>query len=119
MNGLAPPAANSLILIGLTLRTFSTAFSVCAGPPVISLHETSATRSPLNGVGPEVTLNVAVTLAPGATGPATVAGVEATVFQPLGPERPSFTLLTGAPVVFLNVTVVSCEEPGEKVCSSG
>ena len=25
----------------------------------------------------------------------------------------------GAPVVFVNVTVVSCEDPGENVCSPG
>src|SRR4051812_24517295 len=117
MKGFVPHAANSLILIGLTFRTFSTALSVCTGPPFASAHETSATRSPLNGVGPEVTLKVATTVAPGATGPTTVAGVEAeaVAVQPRGPERLSLTLLTAAPVVFLNVTVVSCEEPGENV----
>src|ERR1700747_521118 len=61
---------NSLIFTGLTLRTFSAVLSVCALPSVV--HRALATRSPLKAAGPEVTLKVALTLAPGAIGPANV-----------------------------------------------
>src|ERR1035441_10194245 len=68
--------ANSLILIGLTFRTFSAIFSDCVLPFVV--HEALPTRSPLKAAGPEVTLKVAFTLAPGATGAAIVVVPEAT-----------------------------------------
>src|SRR5215472_14326085 len=58
---------NSLILIGLTFRTFSAVVSDCVLPEWF-VHEALPTRSPLKGAGPEVILKVAVTLAPGATG---------------------------------------------------
>ena len=63
---------NSLILIGLTFRTFSAVVSDCLAPLVTLVHEALPTRSPLKGAGPEVTLKVALTLAPGATGSANV-----------------------------------------------
>src|ERR1035438_8343815 len=63
---------NSLILTGLTLRTFSAMVSDCGPLRVGLVHETLPTRSPLKAAGPEVTLKVALTLAPGATGPAIV-----------------------------------------------
>ncbi len=66
---------NSLILIGLTLRTFSAVVSDCVPPVVRFVHEALPTRSPLKAAGPEVTLKVALTLAPGATGPANVTDV--------------------------------------------
>ena len=69
------PMRNSLILIGLVLRTFSAIDADCPSP-----HVALPIRSPLNGAGPEVTLNVALTLAPGATGSASVFG--ASVVQP-------------------------------------
>src|ERR1017187_5902753 len=59
---------NSLILIGLTFRTFSAVVSDCFLPFAGFVHETLPTRSPLKAAGPEVTLKVALTLAPGATG---------------------------------------------------
>ena len=87
------------------------------------LHEALPTRSPLNAAGPEVTLKVALTLAPGATGPLNVFDVplppETTEVHAPGTERLSVTPATGAPVVFVNVTVVSCDDPGENVCSPG
>ena len=60
---------SSLILIGLTFRTFSTVVSDCF-LPLWFVHRALPTRSPLNAAGPEVTLKVALTLAPGATGSA-------------------------------------------------
>src|SRR5438045_8797866 len=63
---------NSLILTGLTFRTFSAVVSSCFAPPVRFVHETLPTRSPLKGAGPEVTSKVALTLAPAATGSSTV-----------------------------------------------
>src|ERR1017187_2020319 len=59
---------NSLILIGLTFRTFSAVVSDCFLPFAGFVHEALPTRSPLNAAGPEVTLKVALTLAPGASG---------------------------------------------------
>src|SRR3954466_13210484 len=94
------PIRNSLILIGLVLRTFSAIAADCPSP-----HVPVAIRSPLNDAGPEVTLNVALTLAPGATGPAIVFG--ASLVHPLGMATLSVTSVTGAPVVFVNVTMVS------------
>src|ERR1700679_4246897 len=63
---------NSLILIGLTLRTFSAVVSNRLLPPAGLVHQTLPTRSPLKACGPEVTLKVALTLAPGSTGSANV-----------------------------------------------
>src|SRR5215469_2904870 len=118
VESVAEPALirNSLILIGLTFRTFSAVVSDCV-LPFAFVHEALATRSPLNGAIPEATLNVALTLAPGAT----VAGRDELpdAVQPFGTEIFSLTPVTGAPVVFVNVTVVSCEDPGENVCSPG
>src|ERR1039458_9530950 len=109
--------ANSLILIGLTFRTFSAIFSDCVLPFVV--HEALPTRSPLKAAGPEVTLKVAFTLAPGATGAAIVVVPEATEVHPVGTERLNLTPAAGAPVVFVNERVVSCEDRGENVWSPG
>src|ERR1019366_1985553 len=109
--------ANSLILIGLTFRTFSAIFSDCVLPFVV--HEALPTRSPLKAAGPEVTLKVALTLAPGATGAAIVVVPEATEVHPVGTERLNLTPAAGAPVLFVNERVVSCEERGENVWSPG
>ena len=115
--GEPPLMRNSLILIGLTFRTFSAVVSDCVLP--FAVHEALPTRSPLKAAGPEVTLKVALTLAPGATGPAMVADVlvepVATEVHPLGTLMLNLTAVAGAPVVFVNVTVVSCEDPGENV----
>src|SRR5580700_8753182 len=62
---------NSLILTGLTFRTFSAVVSECF-PLAGLVHWALATRSPLKAAAPEVTLNVALTLAPGATASANV-----------------------------------------------
>src|ERR1039457_1760860 len=79
---------NSLILIGLTFRTFSVAVANCF-PPVV--QAALPTRSPLKAAGPEVTLKVALTLAPGATGSAKVVEPDATAVHPLGAEMLNFT----------------------------
>src|SRR4051794_11650930 len=107
---------NSLILIGLAFRTFSAAVSECFAPAVV--HEAFATRSPLNADEPEVTLNVALTVAPGATVSVEAGDVFAAV-HPLGTERLNWTPAAGAPVVFVNVMVVSCDVPGANVWSPG
>src|ERR1035441_728594 len=114
---------NSLILIGLTFRTFSAVVSDCF-PLVGSVHETLATKSPLKAAGPEVTLKVALTLAPGATGSAkvfdvSVAPATTDVHCLLGKEMLNAPPFAGALVVLVKVTVVSCVEPGEKVWSPG
>src|SRR5262249_16616323 len=103
---------------------FSAAVSDCFVPVAWFVHEALATRSPLKAAGPEVTLKVALTLAPGATASEKVFDVPlppaAVEFHCLpGNEMLNLTPVAGAPVIFVNVTVVSCEEPGEKVCSPG
>src|SRR5664279_2308149 len=112
---------NSLILIGLTFRTFSAIVAVDSFPPLV--HTALPTRSPLKAAGPEVTLKVVLTLAPGATGSAKVFAVavepEATAVHPFGAEMLNLTPDAGAPAVLVNVTVVSCEDTGENVCSPG
>src|SRR3954468_20220653 len=106
------PIRNSLILTGLVLRTRSAIDAVCPSP-----HAALPMMSPLNGAAPEVTLIVALALSPGATGPAIVTGP--LVVQPAGAVTLSLTSRTGAPVVFVNVTIESCVEPGENVCRPG
>src|SRR3954453_21521041 len=98
--GLLEPIRNSLILIGLVLRTFSAIDADCPSP-----HVAVPIRSPLNEAGPEATLNVALAPAPGATGAAIVFG--ASLVHPLGTATLSVMSVTGAPVVFVNVTMVS------------
>src|ERR1019366_4427128 len=122
--GLGLPGAtvlmrNSLILTGPTLRTFSAVASDCFLPLAGFVQEALPMRSPLKAAGPEVTLKVAVALAPGAIGSANVVGPEAAAAHPFGAEMLNLTPAAGAPVVFVNVTVVSCEEPGENVWSPG
>src|SRR5262245_30242363 len=118
----APEAIwNSLILIGLTLRAFMIAVSVCIAPPFV--HLAVPTRSPLNTAVPDVILNGTTTRAPGAIGPAIVAAalVESatTDVHPFGVVILTSTPVTGAPVMFLNQTVASRDDPGENVCNIG
>src|SRR5207248_6139911 len=117
------PARNSLILIGLTLRTFSAVVSNRLPPCPGFVHEALPIRSPLKGAGPEVTLKVALTLAPGATESNVfdVSVVPATkeVHCSPGTEMLSLTPTAVDPVVFVNVTVDSCEDRGTNVWSPG
>src|ERR1019366_5374840 len=108
------PARNSLIVIGLTFRTFSAVVSDCLPPCPGFVHEALPIRSPLKAAGPEVTRNVALTLAPGATGWPNVTDVSwvpgtKEVHCLLGTEMLSLTSTAGDPVLFANVTVLSCE----------
>src|SRR4051794_4820264 len=107
---------NSLIFTGLTLRTFSAVVSECFAPLAWFVHCALPTRSPLNADVPAVTLNVALTLAPGATGPAIVADAlllpAATAVHCLGAVRLNCTPTAGAAEAFVNVKVVSCDDPG-------
>src|SRR6266700_1548094 len=117
------PVRNSLILIGLTFRTFSVVVSDCLAPLAGFTHLAWPIRSPLKGAGPEVTLKVALTLAPGATDSNVcdvwvVPGTKE-VHCLLGTEMLSFTRAARDPVVFVNVTVESCEDPGANVWSPG
>src|SRR3954467_15659671 len=118
MNELVPfagellPIRSSLILMALVLRTFSAIDADCPSP-----HVALPIRSPLKLAGPEVTLNVALTLSPGATVPGNVFDVSeppatTEVHCALGTPMLSVTPVTGAPVVFVNVTTVSWLEPG-------
>src|SRR5208337_233261 len=93
---------NSLILTGLTFRTFSAAVSDCFLPLAGFVHEALPTRSPLNAAGPEVTLKVALTLAPDATRSANVFEVSLVpgtkdVHCLLGAEMLNWTSTAGAP----------------------
>src|ERR1700679_2057223 len=111
---------NSLILIGPTFRTFSAIAASSFFPPIAGfVHEALPIKSPLKEAVPEVTLKIALTLEPGATVSANVFAVsvvpEASAVHPLGAEMLSLMPATDAPVVFVNVTVVSCDDPGENV----
>src|SRR5256886_1571688 len=127
MNALAGlvlvPVRNSLISIGLTFRTFSAVVSLCLAPFAGFAHEALPIRSPLTAAGPEVTLKVALTLAPGATESnvfevSVVPGMTEAHSLP-GTEMLSFTPVARDPVVLVNVTVESCEDPGANVWSPG
>ena len=113
---------NSLILTGLTFRTFSLVVSECF-LPLGSFHCASPTRSPLKGVCPGVTLKVALTLAPGATALVNVFEFSfvsvAEDVQCRGTEMLRRMWVAGSPVVFVKLTVVSCAEPSENVCKPG
>src|SRR6185437_5677784 len=119
------PERNSLIVIGLTFRTFSVVVAdcrpPCPGPGFV--HEALPIRSPLKGTGPEVTVKVALTLAPGATEPNVreLSNVpETTDLHCLsGTVMLSRTPTAVDPVVFVNVTVDSCEDRGANVWSPG
>ena len=117
------PRAYSLILIGLTLRTFSAIMSICICPFVGFVHAALATISPLKAVAPEVTLKVALTLAPGAidSEKVLVASVASATeeLHPAGTKMLNLTPTTGVSVVLTNVTVASCEVPGANVWSPG
>src|SRR5947207_13837745 len=110
---------NSLILTGLTFRTFSNMVSVCVWPFTGLVQEASPMRSPLKANGPEVTLKVALTLAPGTTGSAKTFEVFVvpgpTAVHPLGTRMRSSTPIAAAPVVLVKVTVVSREDRGAEV----
>ena len=103
--------------MGSTLRTFSAVVSERL--PLGLVQDASATRSPLKADWPDVTLKVALTLAPGATGSENVDAPEATAVQPLGALRLRLTLVVGTSVLLVKVTVVEEEDPGVKVCTPG
>src|SRR6266568_527573 len=113
------PARNSLILIGLTLRTFSVVIPDCFAPFVGFVHAALPIRSPLKGAGPEVTLKVALTLAPGATASnvCDVLVVRGTreVHCLRGRDMLSFPPAARPPVVFVNVRGDFGETPGVNV----
>src|SRR5580765_4179376 len=110
---------NSFIRMGLTFRTFRAAVSDALPPAAV--HEALPIRSPLKAAAPEVILNVALTLAPGATGPAIVSDVlvvpETMEVHCRGTDMLSCTPVAGAPDVFVKVTVVSSVVPNENVWS--
>src|ERR1019366_1128856 len=104
----------SLILIGRTLRSLAVVVSDCVRRVAGSVHSALPVRKPAADVGGEVTLKVALTLAPGATGSLNVTDVlvapETTASHPAGMEILNLTVLAGDPVVFVNVSVTSCIE---------
>src|SRR5438552_14998116 len=120
--GAPAPIWNSLILIGLTLRTFSVAVSDRFAPDEL-VHRALATRSPFHGSGPDVIVKIALMVVPGATGSAIVCDgfdVPRTIdVHRAGTAMLNSTPVTAAPVVFVNVNAVSCDEPGENVCKPG
>src|SRR5512139_162536 len=93
---------SSLILIGLTFRTFWTVVSDCVRPVGLSVQEAWPIRSPLKAAGPDVTVKVALPLAPRATGSTSVTEVSleprAKDVHPLGTEMLNLMPVTDAPV---------------------
>src|SRR4051812_1185866 len=114
---------NSLILIGLALRTFSAVVSDCRAPVVTLVHTAVPTRSPLNATGAEPTVKVALTVSPGATTPNVfdrwVVPGRNDVQNLAGTVMLSSTFVATDPVVLVNVTVASCDEPSANVWSPG
>src|ERR1700743_3140143 len=114
------PARNSLTLTGLTFRTFSVIASDCLPRRDGPVQDALPVRPPLKATGPEVTWKVALTLAPGGPEPnvfdVSVLPATTDLHCLLAPETLSRTPAAGAPVVFVNVTVESCAEPGVNVC---
>src|SRR5665213_1385019 len=123
MNEFVPVTANSLILIGLMLRTFSAAVSDRIWPVAEFVHEALPTISPLKAADADVTLNIALTVAPGKTESEKVFEVslvpETEEVHPEGTEILNEIPVAGTSEVFLNVTMVSCEAPSENVWSPG
>ena len=89
----------------------------CESPDPV--HSALAVRKPAPIAAGEVTLNVALTLAPGATGSLNVFDApvppETAALHPAGSERLNLTPAAGAPVVFVNVPVTSCADLGVNV----
>ena len=114
---------NSLILIGLTFRTFSAAVSDCFAP-LASVHERVADQVAVEGRRPRGDLEGR---AHARTRRDRVGDRHRRPVRARNDGGPSCwartmlnsTPVTGAPVVFVNVTVVSCEDPGENVWSPG
>ena len=77
----------SLILIGRTFRTLWVVVSDCVLPVAGSVHSALPVRKPAPVAAGEVTLKVALTLAPGATGAANVADAPAGAGDHGGPPR--------------------------------
>src|ERR1022692_3146848 len=109
--------ANSLILTGLTFRSFTVVVSDCVLP--FAVQEAFATKSPLKAVGPDMILYVILRLAPGESVPPLSADAASAAVHVhcLGREMFNFSPVTGVSVVFLNVREADCDDPGEKVRS--
>src|ERR1017187_6683062 len=116
---LAPLKRTSLILTGSAFRSLWAVVSNCVPLRAGSLHSALAFRKPAADAGGEVTLNVALTLPPGATGSPSVFDAvpppETAAVHLVGRERLKLTPATGDPVVFVNVAVASRMDPGVNV----
>ena len=101
----------SLILIGRTFLTLCAVVSNCASPFILLFHSAFPVRKPAPVFTEAVILKVAFTLAPGATGALNIFVVSAVPetmeVHPLGTEMLNLTPVTGAPMVFVNVSVMS------------
>src|SRR5215472_9058457 len=111
------PTRNSLITIGSVLRTASLEVTDWLLPSW-AVQVAVPFRSPLNDWLPDVTLKVALTLAPGATDANEVWLPPATVdCQPVGTDNCRFTFVAADAAVLVNVKVDCCDEPGLNVCN--
>src|SRR4051812_18339231 len=90
----------SLIFTGKALRTRVLAVSDCA-PRAGLVHSDLPMRWPALAIAGEVTLKMALTLAPGAMGSGKVLEDSAAVQPGPGSTTLSFTPLTGVPVVLV------------------
>src|SRR5689334_3016956 len=86
------PTRNSLSLTGAVSRAGSAIDADDAAPPAV--QAAVPIRSPLKLAGPAVTLIIALTLSPGATGPGIGSACEA--LHPAGTVTPSRTSVAGA-----------------------
>src|SRR5579863_1131310 len=110
-----PPKRISLILTGNALRTLCTVVSLNASSVDCSFQSALPVRKPASALAGEVMLKAALALAPGAIGSISVFEAATADFHPVGRETLNLTPCSDAAVMFLNVTVTSCEEPGVNI----
>ena len=105
--------------MGSTFRTREEVVSDCLLPACVFVHSALPLRNPPPVVVAEITLKVALTLAPGATGASYVTveaePPDAETVQPAGEEMFNFTSEAGVAALFVNVAVMSFADFGVNV----
>jgi hypothetical protein len=105
--------------MGITFRTREEIVSDCLPPTGLFVHSALPLTKPPPVDVAEMTLKVALTLAPGATGAAYVTveaePPDAETVQPAGAETLNFTSDAGVAAIFVNVAVTSCADFGVNV----
>src|SRR4051794_13540969 len=117
---LAPaPRRTSLILMAWAFRTRSVTVSIRLALPSGVVHSAFPVNRPAPVAAGDVTVNVALTRAPGTTGSLKVTDLLAfpgmVTVHPAGAARLNLTFAAGASLTFVNDAVTSCRDPGVNV----